>query len=224
MEWNVEEIRLIASEAKDFEQFKEYLYYDFDMEWEYLDFETKDELEIIYNSISKNNRRAEDFLPYPEGWYARRWEKTQIRDVRMRYSPKSVIMKCIICGNEFIDYLSNIENRQTCSNTCHGVYVTKYCVKQKDTDIERLTEKWLIDNEIKYVKQYVISEVGTIVDFFIPPNICLYCDGDYWHSFEEVKEKDARITNNLKKLNYKVIRLTGSEIHNDEFPEQLRKN
>lgn len=80
-----------------------------------------------------------------------------------------------------------------------------------DTDIEKILENWLIENNFEYEKQKRIFK--THVDFFIEPNICLYADGDYWHSSEKRQIADERINNQLIESGYIVIRLKGSEIY-----------
>ena len=81
----------------------------------------------------------------------------------------------------------------------------------KDTDIELILEAWLIQNKIPHQKQKPLLNI-TIVDFFIPPNICLYADGDYWHSRPRTLQRDRFISRRLRENNYCVIRLLGSEI------------
>jgi very-short-patch-repair endonuclease len=90
---------------------------------------------------------------------------------------------------------------------------------QGDTDIEKILEQWLIENNIKYEKHKKIFR--TFPDFFIEPNICLYADGDYWHSINGRPEKDAKINNQLTEAGYVVIRIKGSEIYAGKRP-QLR--
>jgi hypothetical protein len=84
----------------------------------------------------------------------------------------------------------------------------------------------LIKLKIPYVPQKRISiplceKVNglkriTITDFFIAPNICLYVDGDYWHSLPNVVKKDNMVNENLPKMGYKIIRITESEIKKGE--------
>lgn len=57
----------------------------------------------------------------------------------------------------------------------------------------------------------------TKADFLIQPNIVIFCDGDYWHSFPNVKERDARITRTLDDNGYIVIRLSEHNIKRREF-------
>lgn len=83
--------------------------------------------------------------------------------------------------------------------------------KYSDTDIERILEEWLKSKGIKYEKQKQLLGI-TLVDFFIEPNICLYADGDYWHSLPKRKQSDGLIRKILRDSGYRTIWLKGSEI------------
>jgi very-short-patch-repair endonuclease len=66
-----------------------------------------------------------------------------------------------------------------------------------------------------FEKQKAIPEAHTIPDFFIAPNICVYCDGDYWHSMPNQVERDKRQDEVLTAAGYKVYRFLGSAITKD---------
>jgi hypothetical protein len=70
----------------------------------------------------------------------------------------------------------------------------------------------LLDSlKINHISQYPIelSKRATVVDEFFPEiNGCLYNDGHYWHSSDEKKEQDLRITNELLTKGYRVLRIT----------------
>ena len=125
------------------------------------------------------------------------------------YKNAKVIKKCNWCNNDFESY--KYRNAKFCSMRCTTMYTLKYCVKQEGTDIEQIIEKWLIENRIKYNKQKPIGNF-TIVDFFIYPDVCLYADGDYWHSKPERIKKDTEIDMKLRKLGYFPQRIRGSNI------------
>jgi very-short-patch-repair endonuclease len=85
-------------------------------------------------------------------------------------------------------------------------------VKWMDTDIEMLMYEGLLSEGYLIAKQYYIKGVGR-VDFYLPEfDIVIECDGDYWHSLPEKKEKDYIRNERLKKLGYIVLRFLGSEI------------
>lgn len=63
-------------------------------------------------------------------------------------------------------------------------------------------------------------------DAFIEPNICVYCDGDYWHGnpkiykkFDHIqlqnRKRDRRANLALRKAGYKIIRFWESKIEED---------
>lgn len=83
----------------------------------------------------------------------------------------------------------------------------------KNTKPELALANILNSLEIKYEQQVPIDT--SIPDFFIQPNICIFVDGKYWHNRPEVKERDTRINQSLKKLDYKVMRFWDNEIFNE---------
>jgi very-short-patch-repair endonuclease len=86
-------------------------------------------------------------------------------------------------------------------------------------------KEWLNEVGIDFIEQHRINLNGrsyTKVDFFIPRmKICLYCDGDYWHSKLEVRERDVRIDRELEALGYIVFRTSQSEILNGMRPHWI---
>ena len=119
---------------------------------------------------------------------------------------KGDVRKCLICQTEFYNFPSN--NRRYCSRKCASIStitqeirICEYCGEEfstnkkrvktlcsrrcsllcrRQTDIEKIIEDWLKENKIDYQKEVPLCGV-TIVDFFVEPNIVIYCDGDYWH-------------------------------------------
>ena len=135
------------------------------------------------------------------------------------YKGGKVRLTCIVCGKTYLRGIAESKrNSRFCSISCKSVWVIKYKVRTKDTDIEIILEEWLNDNHIPFEKQKMIAG-RTVVDFFIPPNICLYADGDYWHSLPDHKKKDDEMNILLPKLGYVVLRLLGSEIKNGKRPK-----
>lgn len=123
-----------------------------------------------------------------------------------------VKVNCKQCGKEKEIYPTQIKKSKNnfCCHKCLGIYIRTQ-QKQKNTDIEQLIEKELIKRNISFEPQHPLLDI-TIVDFFIQPNIVIYCDGDYWHSTNKRKEKDERQNFILKLNGYKVFRFTGGEI------------
>tara|TARA_Y100001960_G_C14625543_1_gene802986 strand:+ start:220 stop:1140 length:921 start_codon:yes stop_codon:yes gene_type:complete len=107
----------------------------------------------------------------------------------------------------------------------------------EDTKLEKELQKMLRKNKIKFKTH--MSIVGQ-PDIFIKPNLCIFADGDYWHGwfylkgkdystqksinnayFEKKIRDDKRITSDLRKLGYKVLRFWEHEIYNN--PEKCMK-
>lgn len=85
----------------------------------------------------------------------------------------------------------------------------------KDTDIEIILQNKLTSLGIPFKKHKMICLKGSFyhqVDIFIPPNICIEADGDYWHSLPTNVERDIIVNSNLMKMGYIVLRFKGSEI------------
>lgn len=83
--------------------------------------------------------------------------------------------------------------------------------KFKDTPIERVFESELLNRKIPFRKQVSLFDL-TIVDFLIPRNVVVYCDGEFWHNFPRRRKLDIKQTEFLKSKGYSVYRFTGTEI------------
>ena len=96
-------------------------------------------------------------------------------------------------------------------------------IDHRTTNIERIIDKWLRLNTIKYIREYRINFIDgqTRVDFFVLPNICIYCDGEYFHSLPGAKKRDLRQNLELPKMGYKVIRLSEKDINQGVRPTEI---
>ncbi|MFZ2937622.1 MAG: NUMOD3 domain-containing DNA-binding protein [Candidatus Omnitrophota bacterium] len=119
---------------------------------------------------------------------------------------------CKVCGKEKYHFPSRIKKGEGkfCSQRCAAINRIIHQKKQ-NTDIEKLIENELIKKSIPYLKQAPIKGIA-LVDFLLPNNIIIQCDGDYWHSKKTVKERDSNQDFILTFNNYKVYRFTGTEI------------
>lgn len=96
-----------------------------------------------------------------------------------------------------------------------------------DTKIELMMQDALTRVGIKFKTHKAITGQP---DIFIEPNICIFCDGDFWHAnpkfieaqaihirknmkAEDIWKKDVIITNKLTTSGYKVLRFWESDIH-----------
>lgn len=99
----------------------------------------------------------------------------------------------------------------------------------KDTKIEVALQNALRQRAIPFETHKAI--VGQ-PDIFIEPNICIFCDGDYWHAHperfkpdevilnkeqtsKEIWIKDAEVSRELIELGYVVLRFWEREINKD---------
>jgi DNA mismatch endonuclease, patch repair protein len=116
---------------------------------------------------------------------------------------------------------------------------------KKDTKPEKFLQKLLRENNIIFETHKAILGQP---DIFIKPNFCIFMDGDRYHANPEeysddkiiwneyhrkgrhipaqtakmIREKDKRITDNLKKEGFKVIRFWQSELE-EETEKGLKK-
>jgi len=127
------------------------------------------------------------------------------------------------CRTCYDEWQNNKEKREC--EWCEQPFITwnngqqKYCCKKcalsstGETNIETLMRKELERKNIEF-KQY--WKIGTFyVDFVLKNKIVIECDGIYWHSKPEVKERDKRKNTFLINDGYKVFRFTDKEILND---------
>lgn len=121
---------------------------------------------------------------------------------------------CKLCGKEFYRSKSTIGRGHVkfCSHHCRAI-VGILNGKNKDTSIEIKMESELTRRGIVFKKQHPIWQARTVPDFFIEPNICIYCDGDYWHNLPDIKSKDERQNFSLNFLGYKIYRFWEHEIN-----------
>jgi len=110
-------------------------------------------------------------------------------------------------------------------------YRLSQIIPTKDSIPEKMIQKELKRNGIKFKKH--IKLIGQ-PDLFIEPNICIFCDGDFWHGNPSIykstnligvgkdrmpaKQKwkyDNNINKQLKKQQYIVLRFWEKDIHKD---------
>ena len=118
---------------------------------------------------------------------------------------------CTHCGKEFTT--NQAREQFLCSRECALEY-------KGPTDIEILMDEWLNNSGLEYESQKPLCDV-TIADFFVEPNIAIYCDGDYWHNLPKNRQRDSFVNRTLRTNGYRVIRLWGSEIKRGARPVEL---
>ena len=87
-------------------------------------------------------------------------------------------------------------------------------IKFKDTLPERMFAEYCDRKGIKYYQQFFgVSGTNHPYDFYIPSmKLIVEVDGDYWHSSQEQKNKDAYYTEMAQKAGYNIIRLSETDI------------
>jgi very-short-patch-repair endonuclease len=98
-------------------------------------------------------------------------------------------------------------------------------LKQKlptiDTSIEIKVEEWLNENQIEYIHPFNLGNRFQC-DFYLPTvNLIVECDGEYWHSREDMKKRDKAKDCYAKKCGYEILRLPEREITNGQFCDVL---
>jgi len=133
---------------------------------------------------------------------------------------------CAQCNRKFyripsLKFRKNIKFQSVwfCNMSCYMKY-------HGPTSIELMFENVLSKFNIKFDKQKSILITNcdkikglkriTFVDFFIYPNICIYIDGDYWHSLPNVVKKDKMVNDSLPGLGYTVKRFSEKDINMGE--------
>ena len=125
-------------------------------------------------------------------------------------------------GNKQPGYKHREDSKRKMSIAAHKRPPQKFPFS--DTSIELKLQAWLKEQKIEFETQYPI--LGR-PDIFIKPNICIFADGCYFHKCPSCgyndlikNEKDQRITNELQKQGYTVIRLWEHDINKNKV-EQL---
>jgi very-short-patch-repair endonuclease len=96
-------------------------------------------------------------------------------------------------------------------------------IKAFDTNIEIIIQNKLIENNIKFEKQWTIDGVNHCYDFYLTDlDLIIEADGDYWHGnevfFKPTKRSRQRLyvdinyTNKAIEKGHKIIRFWGSDL------------
>ena len=123
-------------------------------------------------------------------------------------------IKCKLCGKERLVPPCLKDTAKYCSVRCHNIGNVKFCLRHRETSIEKKLAQMLDELKVKYIRHKNIGRL-TIPDFFVEPSTCIYADGDYWHNRPEVKERDIRINKELKRKGYIILRFWETDINNN---------
>lgn len=81
---------------------------------------------------------------------------------------------------------------------------------RRDTSIEVKMQRFLSGAGVPFETHKPI--IGQ-PDIFVEPNICIFCDGDYWHHYPDGKERDREVNMELRGQGYTVIRIWEHDIN-----------
>jgi len=124
-----------------------------------------------------------------------------------------VELECAWCGKKFVRSRFFKDIQKYCSQRC-------YKKSRNETYIETLTRETIEKHGFEFWQEKTIkcSKRPFFVDFFLPPNIIIECDGKFWHDpekFPKSYQKDLRKRQALRKMGYKLYILTEDEIVKD---------
>ena len=89
----------------------------------------------------------------------------------------------------------------------------------KKSSLQLKVESFLDKKNIFYEIEKIINNHA--VDIFIEPNICIECDGSYWHGLPEQVLRDLEFKNYCDNNNFILIRLKENDIRNNIFENIL---
>lgn len=88
----------------------------------------------------------------------------------------------------------------------------------ENTSIEIKVENQFIKYKIKYIKQKPVCKGHFIVDFYLPEyQLVVECNGDYWHSLPERKERDQKLEEYVLSKGKDILWLWEHEINDEWF-------
>jgi G:T-mismatch repair DNA endonuclease (very short patch repair protein) len=96
-------------------------------------------------------------------------------------------------------------------NTKNILRIKSYNRKQKyyDTKPELILQNILVDNSIIFQKNVKLYGAP---DIFVQPNICIFVDGEYWHNYPHLRDRDLQVNKILKNKGYVVLRFWAKDI------------
>lgn len=167
------------------------------------DIEYRRKMRIVSSNVMKNNWSSPEFKKKIEGLkdYFKRERTPKELNLLRKYANVRKGMK------------NSIEQNRKISEAR-----LKQIIPTRDTVPERLLQQNLMKMNINFASHYPILGQP---DIFIEPNICIFADGCYWHGCplhfpkRRINERDERITKELAKQNYIVLRFWEHDILNN---------
>ncbi len=105
--------------------------------------------------------------------------------------------------------------------------MVKYKSENKGQWISKLDEKFeLLLNNTDLIFESQVGMVHSVVDFYIAPDIVVFCDGDYWHNLDSHKKRDFYVNNKLRENGFLVLRFWEHEIHenSDKCIDKIKRS
>ena len=107
---------------------------------------------------------------------------------------------------------------ETIGYSCLGA---KAASEKYPTSIEKKVYQELKDRGYLFERQKIVNN-KFCVDAYIPKlNLIIECDGDYFHSLDKIIKKDKAENAYLNKCGYNLLRLSETEINNEDFKKKL---
>lgn len=126
-----------------------------------------------------------------------------------------VELECAWCGKKFIRSRCFKDIQRYCSSECARK-------SKNETAIETKTRKALEKFTVYFEQEKTIKKADGkgcyFIDFFLPPNIIIECDGKFWHNpemFPSTYKKNVFKRRYLRKRGYKIYILKEIEINED---------
>lgn len=124
-----------------------------------------------------------------------------------------ITKKCSVCGKDFKAFPSQVKSGRGkfCSRKCVAIFLNSRG-QNKETNIEKKTSQILKNLGVVFESQKKLEGI-CVADFFVPPDLIIECDGNYWHGSRKAKDKDANKDVLLGFKGYRTLRLTETEIN-----------
>lgn len=121
---------------------------------------------------------------------------------------------CRVCGEIFWTVPSN--NSRCCSLSCaqtakweDGVYERAFV---SPTLIEVATADALASCGVRFEKEWRPDGYSRVFDFYVPPDLLIEVQGDYWHSRDGMAERDAQKAMWAEANGYRLVEIWEHEI------------
>lgn len=151
-----------------------------------------------------------------EGIYCSRKcrDKALNKSIEQRIKEGSLVeLECAWCGKKFIRSRCFKDIQRYCSKRCARI-------SNNETAIETKTRKELEKFKVYFEQEKPIKKANGkrfyFIDFFLPPNVIIECDGKFWHNpekFPKSYRKDSIKRDYLKKSGFKLYSLKEEEIN-----------